>query len=76
MDKPEVLDKVAFWPLAKLDGPAAARERTFLFIRGGADLLVKAGGATYCFNMASRGHEAAGFASAQDFRDHINRLRR
>ena len=72
---PEVLDKVLVWPLAELDGSASAEDRAFLFIKGGADLIVKAKGETYSFNMRSKGYETGGFASAQDFRDCINRLR-
>jgi hypothetical protein len=29
----------------------------------------------YEFNMRGKGHQPAGFASAEDFRDQINRLR-
>jgi hypothetical protein len=51
------------------------REQSFLFIRGGADLIIKAKGEAYYFNMASEGHQPRGFASAQEFMDHINRLK-
>src|ERR1039457_5047702 len=67
----EVLDKVLVWPLANLDQDAGAESH----LLGGADLLIKARGETYEFNMKGAGHEVAGFASAQTFRDDINRLR-
>ena len=67
----EVLDNVLVWPLANLDQDAGAESR----LLGGADLLIKARGETYEFTMKAAGHESAGFASAQTFRDNINRLR-
>ncbi|MBI3360993.1 MAG: hypothetical protein HY023_07770 [Chloroflexi bacterium] len=72
---PEVLDKILVWPLADLDEDARAEERRLGPIRGGADLIIKVSGETYYFNLRTQGHEQGGFASAQTFRDHINRLR-
>jgi len=71
----QTLDKVLVWPLASLDEAAKAKDEGILFIRGGASLIIKAKGQTYSFSMNTKGHESHGFASAQDFRDHINKLR-
>jgi hypothetical protein len=72
---PEVLDKVLIWPVARLGRDAQAKELTFLGIRGGAQLIIQIGGEEYYFNMATTGRTAPGFASAQQFRDYVNRLR-
>lgn len=71
----EVLDKVLVWALAALDEDTQSKELSFLGIRGGAQLIIKVNGEAYYFNMAAQGHAPAGFASTQEFRDHINRLR-
>lgn len=70
----QTLDKVLAWPLSSLDEAAIAKDEGILFIRGGASLIIKANGQTYSFSMSTKGHESHGFASAQDFRDYINRL--
>lgn len=72
---PAVLDKLMVWPLVALDEDAQSKELSFLGIRGGAQLIIKVNGEAYYFNMATQGRAAAGFACAQEFRDHINRLR-
>ncbi|MFQ5804363.1 MAG: hypothetical protein ACE5JQ_15850 [Candidatus Methylomirabilales bacterium] len=73
---PEVVGEVLFWPLDSLSGPARVRERSFLGIRGGADLIisVEPKGEVYEFNMATEGRQPEGFASAQTFMKNINRL--
>jgi hypothetical protein len=71
----EILDRVLIWPLEMIEGDAEADEKSFLFIRGGADLVVRMGGQEYRFNMKTDGHEIEGFASAQTFAERINRLR-
>ncbi len=72
---PEVLDQVLVWPLAALSEDAQAKELSFLGIRGGAQLIINVNGESYYFNMSTQGSAPAGFASAQEFRDYINRLR-
>jgi hypothetical protein len=72
---PEVLDKIMVWPLSALDEDAQIKELSFGPLRGGAELMIRTRGETYSFNMKTQGHEAPGFASAQTFRDNINRLR-
>ena len=72
---PEVLDRVLVWPLAELDGPAIAEDRSLFFIKGGADFIVSFKGEKYSFNMRTKGYEMKGFASAQFFRDSINHIR-
>ena len=59
------------WSLADLDEDA----RVQMGILGGATLLIQSKGKTYSFSLRSQGHQPAGFASAQTFRDNINRLR-
>jgi hypothetical protein len=54
-----------------LDANAEVRSH----MRGGADLIVTSGDKKYEFNMRGKGHQPAGFASAEEFRDQINRLR-
>jgi hypothetical protein len=68
---PEVLKRVLVWPLSAVEGNAEVR----LHMLGGADLVVNVRGEKYEFNMRAKGHEPAGFASAEEFRDQINRLR-
>lgn len=72
---PELLDKILMWPLANINQDTRAEEKSFLFIHGGADLIVSVKDQVYNFNMASKGYEYTGFASAQEFRDQINKLR-
>jgi hypothetical protein len=72
---PTVLDKLMVWPLASFDEVAKSKELSFLGIHGGAQLIIKVNAETYYFNMATRGHAPAGFASAEEFCDYINRLR-
>lgn len=72
---PQVLDKVLAWPLGAFDGNAHSKELSFLGIHGGAQLIVPMKGETYYFNMSTQGHAPVGFASAQEFQNHINRLR-
>jgi hypothetical protein len=71
----ETLDRVLVWPLVALDEVAQSKDLNFLGIRGGAQLIIKVKGETYYFNMAAQGRAPAGFASAQEFQNHINRLR-
>ena len=71
----EILDHVLIFPLALLDKDAYVEERHFLFIHGGADLIIKIHGKEYHFNMRARGHEIEGLASAHDFCEYINQLR-
>lgn len=66
-----VADKVMVWPLASLEGDAQVQMGIF----GGATLTLKFNGQTYSFSLRSQGHQPAGFASAQTFRDAIYRLR-
>jgi hypothetical protein len=73
---PQVLEKVLVWRLADFDQDAQVKELSFGPIRGGADLNIKVHNQPYSFNLKTAGHEAPGFASAQTFRDAINRLRR
>jgi hypothetical protein len=68
---PEVVERVLVWPLSTLDTDATVRS----YAGGGADLIVTSSGKTYEFNMRGKGHQHGGFASAEEFRDHINRLR-
>jgi hypothetical protein len=68
---PEALKRVLVWPLSTLDANAEVRSH----MRGGADLIVTSGDKKYEFNMRGKGHQPAGFASAEEFRDQINRLR-
>jgi hypothetical protein len=68
---PEVVKRVLVWPLSTLETNAEVRSHML----GGADLIVTSGGMKYEFNMRGKGHQPAGFASAEDFRDQINRLR-
>lgn len=72
---PKVLEKVLVWPLAKIENDAQSKELSFLGVRGGAQLIIEAAGERYYFNMAGKGHEPVGFASAQEFMNRINRLR-
>ena len=73
---PQVLEKVLVWRVADFDGDAQVKELSFGPIHGGADLIIKVHSQQFSFNLKTAGHEAAGFASAQAFRDAINRLRR
>jgi hypothetical protein len=68
---PTVVERVLVWPLSTLDMDATVRS----YALGGADLIVTSSGKKYEFNMRGEGHQHAGFASAEQFRDHINRLR-
>ncbi len=70
----ENLDQVLMWPLELLEGEARVELHTFLFLRGGASLIVTVGGKDYDFLLANRGHEIVDAASAQDFCEHINQL--
>lgn len=71
----EILSEVLVWPLVLLEGDASVEDRQFLFIRGGADLVIRMAGQQHSFNLRTRGHEVQGFASAQDFCEAIHRLR-
>jgi hypothetical protein len=76
---PQVLEKVLVWRVADFDEDAQVKELSFGPIRGGADLIIRVHrvhSQPFSFNLKTAGHEAAGFASAQTFRDAINRLRR
>jgi hypothetical protein len=68
---PQVLKRVLVWPLSTLDRDAEVRGH----LLGGADLIVTSSGEKYEFSMRGKGHQPAGFASAEEFRDYINRLR-
>jgi hypothetical protein len=70
----EKLDRVMIWPLHLLEREARVEEHHFLFLHGGASLIIFMGGEEYDFQMANRGHEIGEFASAQDFCEHINEL--
>lgn len=71
----EILSEVLVWPLEQLEGDARVEPRRFLGLGSGADLMVPANGQQYAFNLKGRGHEVAGFASAEEFCEYINRLR-
>lgn len=70
---PEILKKVLIWPLSSIQ-QVRVNERNFLFIKGGADLIIQFNDENYTFNMATKGYEPNGFACAQDFMAQINRL--
>ena len=72
---PGIFEKVLIWPIAHLSQDATVKERSLLFIHGGADLIIQMNGQIYTFNMATQGHAPVGFASAQEFMSHINKLR-
>src|SRR5262249_7083076 len=69
---PEVLKRVLVWPLSNVECNAEVK----VHMLGGADLIVNVGGEKFEFSMRGRGHEPAGFASAEEFRDQINQLQR
>lgn len=69
------LKEVVILPLCLIEGEAWVEEHQFLFIRGGASFNVQIAGTQYDFQMATRGHEVEGFASAQDFSEQVNALR-
>ena len=67
---PQVLDQVLVWPLSAIEVPAEAKDT----IGWGAQLIIKAHGEQYFFNVSKEGATSAGQASAQRFRDNINAL--
>jgi hypothetical protein len=67
----QVLKRVLVWQLSTLDKDAEVRSH----LLGGADLIVSFNSEKYEFSMRGKGHQPAGFASAEEFRDQINRLR-
>ena len=69
----ETLDKVLVWPVKALDGDAECERLSFVGLSGGARLTIKAQGKPYYF--FGMGNARASFASANEFQQHINRLR-